>query len=71
MSADFNLDEEKNKEGEVHELVEFSEFKGNKMIVLRRTPTDQYPFQFGVTKAKMIMDNIEAIEGFVSENAKG
>jgi len=68
--SDFDM-EGKGGDGESHELIEFTEYKGNAMIVIRRTPTDKYPFQFGVTKAKMIMDNIEAIEEFVAKNAKG
>ena len=47
--------------------VEYSEYKGNKLIVLRRNPEDKYPFQFGKTKAKLIVENIEAIKAFAQE----
>ena len=53
------------------QMVEYGEFKGNKMIILKRTPDDKYPFQFGVSKAKLVLDNMEAIEQFVEENKKG
>jgi len=53
------------------QMVEYGEFKGNPMIILKRTPDDKYPFQFGVSKAKLILDNIPAIEDFVEKNKKG
>jgi len=51
-------------------IVEFGEFKGNKMIVLKRTPDDKFPFQFGVSKAKLVLEHFEDIKKFVAENAK-
>ena len=51
-------------------IVEFGEFKGNKMIILKRTPEDHYPFQFGVSKAKLVLEHIEDIRKFVDENQK-
>jgi len=49
-------------------MVEFSEFKGNKVIILKRDENDKYPFSFGVTKAKLILDHIDAIKEFVEQN---
>jgi len=51
-------------------IVERSEYKGNALLVLKRNPEDKYPFSFGVTKAKMILENIEEIKKFVEENDK-
>lgn len=51
-------------------VVEYSEFKGNKMIVLKRTAEDTYPFSFGVNKAKLILENIDEIREFVANNDK-
>ena len=51
-------------------IVEFSEFKGNKMIVLKRTADDKFPFQFGVNKATLVIEHIEDIRKFVAENPK-
>ncbi len=48
-------------------LVEYEEFKGNKLIVLKRDENDRFPFKFGKRKAKMIVDNIEAIKKFAEE----
>ncbi len=51
-------------------VVEFGEFKGNKMIVLKRNAEDKFPFQFGLSKAALILDHIEDIRKFVEENKK-
>jgi len=47
--------------------VEFDEFKGHKLIVLKRTEMDRYPLKFGLSKARLIVENIEAIKQFVAE----
>ncbi len=49
-------------------MVERSEFKGKPVLVIKRTEDDQFPFSFGITKAKMILENIEEIKKFVSES---
>jgi hypothetical protein len=51
-------------------IVEQSEFKGNKMLVLKRKPEDPYPFQFGVSKAKLMLEAVEHIKEFVRLNDK-
>jgi len=51
-------------------VVEESEYKGNPMIVLRRTQEDRYPFQFGLSKAKLIVDAIEDIKKWVEKQEK-
>jgi hypothetical protein len=48
-------------------VVEYREYKGNKVIVLKRDENDRYPFSFGKSKAKLIVDNFEAIKGFAEE----
>lgn len=50
-------------------IVEESEFKGNPMIVLKNDEEDKFPFQFGVKKAKLVIENIDAIKAFVEKNA--
>lgn len=47
--------------------VEYTEFKGNKIIVLKRSDTDNFPFSFGKSKAKLIVENFEAIKKFAEE----
>lgn len=49
-------------------IVEESEFKGNPMIVIKNTEDDQYPFQFGVKKAKLVLENIDEIKKFVEKH---
>ena len=44
------------------------EFKGNKLIVLKRSEDDNYPFRFGYGKALLILEHIEDIKKFVKEN---
>ncbi len=51
-------------------IVEESEFKGNAMIVLKNDEEDKYPFQFGVKKAKLVLENIDAVKAFVAKNDK-
>ena len=40
-------------------------FKGKKMLSLLKSEDDKYPFTFGYAKAKLIIDNIEAVQKFV------
>jgi hypothetical protein len=47
--------------------VEYGEFKGNKMIIIKRSETDTFPFQFGKGKAKLIVENYDAIKKFAEE----
>ncbi|MEK7096645.1 MAG: hypothetical protein AAB881_01715 [Patescibacteria group bacterium] len=51
-------------------IVEESEFKGNPMIVLKASEEDKFPFQFGVKKAKLVVENIEEIKKFVEKYDK-
>jgi hypothetical protein len=49
-------------------IIERSEFKGKPVLVLKRNEEDPYPFSFGISKAKLIVENIEEIKKFVQEN---
>lgn len=51
-------------------IVERGEFKGKPILILKRDEEDKFPFSFGMTKAKLIVDNIEEIKKFVEENSK-
>ena len=46
---------------------ERGEFKGNPMLILKRSEDEKFPFSFGLSKAKMILENIEEIKKFVAE----
>jgi hypothetical protein len=48
-------------------MIEYGEFKGNKMIIIKRNEEDKFPFQFGKNKAKLIVENYEAIKTFAEE----
>lgn len=50
-------------------MIERGEYKGKPLIIIRRSEDDKYPFSFGVSKAKLILENIEEIKKFVEENA--
>ena len=52
-------------------VVEFDEYKGNKLIVLKRDENDKYPFKFGLSKAKLILEAIDDIKKFVEEQESG
>ena len=51
-------------------VVEYSEFKGNKLIVLKRNENDRYPFQFGKSKARLIVQHFDEIKAFAEENGE-
>lgn len=49
-------------------MVERSEYKGKPTLILRRSEDDKFPFSFGLSKARLILENIEEIKKFVEEN---
>ena len=49
-------------------LIEYGEFKGLKLIIVKRSEEDSYPFQFGKEKARLIVKNYEAIKEFAEES---
>lgn len=51
-------------------MIEKSEYKGKPIIVIKKDENDQYPFSFGLNKARLILENIEEIKKFVEENNK-
>ena len=51
-------------------IVSESEFKGNPMIVIKNSEEDKFPFQFGLKKARLILENIEDIKKFVEKHDK-
>ena len=53
--------------GENMVIVEESEFKGNKLLVLKRGDDDRFPFRFGKSKAKLIVEAFEQIKKFAEE----
>lgn len=43
------------------------EYRGNAMLIIRQTPQDKFPFQFGVKKARLIVEHIEDIRAFLEK----
>jgi hypothetical protein len=41
------------------------EYKGNKILVLN--PGSKFPFSFGLAKAKLVLQHLDAIRQFVQE----
>lgn len=48
-------------------VIEYGEYRGNKIIILKRDENDNFPFRFGKSKAKLIVDNFDAIKKFAEE----
>ncbi|MDD5568547.1 MAG: hypothetical protein WC578_05545 [Candidatus Omnitrophota bacterium] len=48
-------------------MVERGEFKGKPVLTIKRDENDQYPFSFGLSKARLILENLEEIKKFVEE----
>jgi hypothetical protein len=51
-------------------MIEYGEYKGKKMIILKKDEYDEFPFQFGRAKARLIADNFDAIRDFADEVEK-
>ena len=51
-------------------IVSESEYKGNPMLVIKNSEEDKFPFQFGLKKAKLILENLEEIKKFVAKYDK-
>ncbi len=50
--------------------IEFDEYNGNPVIVLKKDENDLYPFRFGLRKAELIIEHMDQIKKFVEENQK-
>ncbi len=49
-------------------MIEKTEFKGKPVLILKRSEEDKYPFSFGLSKARLILENVDEIKKFVEEN---
>jgi len=47
-----------------------TEYKGNPLLVIRQTPDDTFPFQFGLKKARLMLQHVDAIRNFVAKYQK-
>lgn len=52
-------------------MIKEGEYKGRPTVSLLKTPDDEYPFSFGLKKAKLILENIDEIAAFVQKHDSG
>jgi hypothetical protein len=51
-------------------MIKKGEYQGKPVISLLKKEDDRFPFTFGHSKAKMILENLEEIKAFVAECEK-
>lgn len=44
------------------------DYRGNAMLIIRQTSQDKFPFQFGLKKARLILEHVEDIRKFVEKH---
>ena len=66
--GDWKAVHHRRKKGETMSEASEGEFKGNPMLILKNSSEDKFPFQFGVKKAKLVLDHIEDIKKFVEKH---
>lgn len=48
---------------------QIGEYNGKPTITLRRSEDDKYPFTFGQSKARLILEHLDAIRDFATAGA--
>lgn len=48
-------------------MFEYGEYKGKPVLTLKKNEDDRFPFSMGKAKAKLIIENIEEVKKFASE----
>jgi len=48
--------------------IQEGDYKGNAMLIIRQSPLDKFPFQFGVKKARLILEHLEDIRKFIAKH---
>jgi hypothetical protein len=46
------------------------DYQGNAMLIIRASKHDKFPFQFGVRKARLILEHIDEIKKFVAKHSE-
>jgi len=49
-------------------IVEETEFKGKPVLVLKNDENERYPFSFGLSKARKVLEGYDAIKAFVDKH---
>jgi hypothetical protein len=52
-------------------IAERTEYKGRPTLTLKRDEADNYPFSFGLGKAKLLLEGIEEVRKFVKDMEAG
>ena len=47
------------------------DYRGNAMLIIRQSPQDKFPFQFGIKKARLILYHLDDIKRFVERHNLG
>ena len=55
------------EDASMSEIME-GDYQGNAMLIIRQTPQDKFPFQFGVRKARLILEHVEDIKRFIAKH---
>ena len=49
---------------------ERSDFNGKPVLILRNDENDRFPFSFGLSKARKILNHLDDIKKFVEDHTK-
>jgi len=47
------------------------DYQGKPMLIIRQSAADKFPFQFGLKKARLIVEHIDEIQEFVEKHSEG
>lgn len=51
--------------------MQLGEYKGHKLLILSKGPDDKFPFQMGLTKAKLVLEHLDDVRKFVAMETRG
>ena len=46
------------------------DYKGTPMLIIRNTKEDRFPFQFGIRKARLIVEHLDDIREFIARHTE-
>ncbi len=49
-------------------IIEETEYKGKPVLVIKNDENDRFPFSFGMSKARKIVENFDRIKAFVEKH---
>ncbi len=51
-------------------IIEESEYQGKPVMIIKNDENDRFPFSFGLSKARKVIESIDSIKAFVAKHAK-